>query len=544
MKSIMNKSVIMMRKHQRGPQLACVMGLLVPITATSNADAETYTLGVLPDTQNYSQLYPETYEAQTQWLVDNRDVYDIVFTVHVGDIVDYSTQYQWDNANRAMSILDDAGMNYAVTPGNHDLYGDNGARYRQYYGPDRFKDMPTYGAHSPSKMSSYHIMNMGEQEIMVLSVDIDAPDDEIRWSQSQLDAHPDTPTILNTHIIMDPNGNILDEPYMRKNGSFLPQGNSPQTIWDELVLPNKQVFLTLNGHYSGSRYEKSFNAAGLEAHRVLVDYQKLTNGGDGYLRLMEFDFDENEIRNITYSPTKDDYLTTSSDEYAISIDFENRFKNIVQMVAEGTVVAPNIHDFSTSDTTKGGRTVDQLVGGQGIVLDQEALTLDSAHAAGTYDAAAEGMWTSKSGEPIAEQFVTFDLGRQLNVEKVAIWQFAEGLAEFNLDFSDRGAKDIVVSVASVVNPDPDDFKKIGEITLEQYQQGEELRAQLFDLQGADEIRYVKFDFESNWGDPNYVGLSEVRFLSGVPIPEPTSAIVLTGLVAPVLMRRRKGRQHE
>lgn len=518
---------------------------LVSLTLLPSAHAEQYSLAVIPDTQNYSQLFPDTYDAQTQWLADSQDAYDIVFTTHVGDIVQYgANDWEWDNANRSMGILDDAGMNYAVTPGNHDLYGDNGANYRKYYGPSRFSGMPTYQSHSPSEMSSYHKVEMGGHELMMLSLDIDAPDAEMQWAQSVLDANPDTPTVLTTHIIMDPTGNILDVPYMRKNGNYPPAGNAPQDIWDDLVLPNEQIFLTLNGHYFGARHETAFNAAGLEVHRMLIDYQGLANGGDGYLRLLEFDFDSDEIRNITYSPTKDDYLTGSDHEFSIGIDFENRFQNVVQLVPEGTLLAPNVRSFSSADDTKGGRTVDQLVGGEGIVgyAGQEAVTLDATHAAGTYDAAAEGMWTSKFGEPIDQQYITFDLGRVVNLDKVAIWQFAEGLDTYNLDFSDRGAKEIMLSVASVLNPESEDFTEIGTITLDQYAQGEELSAQIFDLVGANEIRYVKFDFHSNWGDPDYIGLSEVRFLTGVPIPEPTSALVLAGLAAPVLMRRFGGRR--
>jgi len=49
----------------------------------SGVKHEPFTVVVLPDTQYYSDHYPEIYEAQTQWIADNRDKERIVFVTHL-----------------------------------------------------------------------------------------------------------------------------------------------------------------------------------------------------------------------------------------------------------------------------------------------------------------------------------------------------------------------------------------------------------------------------------------------------------------------------
>ena len=48
---------------------------------------------------------------------------------------------------------------------------------------------------------------------------------------------------------------------------------------------------------------------GLPVHEVLADWSIDPNGGDGWLRIMEFDTELEEIRVESYSPTLDQYRT-------------------------------------------------------------------------------------------------------------------------------------------------------------------------------------------------------------------------------------------
>src|SRR5437867_10145974 len=85
---------------------------------------ERFTIVLLPDTQYYSLRDPLTYRKQAEWIVANRDALNITFVIHLGDITDKngSTSVdEWKNAHQAHLILDNAGVPYSVTTGNHEL---------------------------------------------------------------------------------------------------------------------------------------------------------------------------------------------------------------------------------------------------------------------------------------------------------------------------------------------------------------------------------------------------------------------------------------
>ena len=70
--------------------------------------SDPFSLVVLPDTQFYSQSYPNTFIAQTQWVVDNLTSRNIAFVSHLGDIVQSGesgtsrNQTEWQRADAAL----------------------------------------------------------------------------------------------------------------------------------------------------------------------------------------------------------------------------------------------------------------------------------------------------------------------------------------------------------------------------------------------------------------------------------------------------------
>ena len=65
------------------------------------------------DTQYYSEEFFQHYLNMNNWIVDNADPMNIRYVIHTGDIVDdFAMIYEWENADKAMKILDDAGVPY------------------------------------------------------------------------------------------------------------------------------------------------------------------------------------------------------------------------------------------------------------------------------------------------------------------------------------------------------------------------------------------------------------------------------------------------
>ena len=84
--------------------------------------SQTFTVIGIPDTQNYSQSFPEIFRAQTQWVSEQKDARHIQFVSHYGDVVNCGDQLdQWANAKSALDMLDATDIPWGVSAGNHDI---------------------------------------------------------------------------------------------------------------------------------------------------------------------------------------------------------------------------------------------------------------------------------------------------------------------------------------------------------------------------------------------------------------------------------------
>src|SRR5438105_9182660 len=108
-----------------------------------------FTVAVLPDTQFYSETYPESYLMQTRWLVENQAKRNIACVLHLGDITNRNTPREWQNAAKAMKQLD-GHLPYFFCTGNHDYGAGGGCKDRSthldtYFPVAQFKNRPTFG---------------------------------------------------------------------------------------------------------------------------------------------------------------------------------------------------------------------------------------------------------------------------------------------------------------------------------------------------------------------------------------------------------------
>jgi len=274
----------------------------------------------IPDTQKYCLSYPWIYYDQMQWIVDSMAVWNIVFAAHEGDIVDtYGSTLEWLRADTAMSILEDPagtglsqGLPYSVCPGNHDTPTTN---YNTYFGISRFSGRSYYGGHDGSTNdNNYCFFSAGGMDFIVISLQYNPGSGPIAWADSLLSAHSNRRGIVVTHYLLNTNGSW---------------GGSGQTIYDTLK-DNPNLFLMLCGHMHGEALRTEvFN--GDTVHVVLADYQDITNGGNGWLRIMEFQPTNNRIRVLTYSPYLDQYGTgtvmgddTISEEFFLGYNMSER----------------------------------------------------------------------------------------------------------------------------------------------------------------------------------------------------------------------------
>ena len=85
------------------------------------------------------------------------------------------------------------------------------------------------------------------------------------------------------------------------------------------------MFLVLSGHEPAEHHQTVTNAAGQKVFELLANYQNRANGGNGWLRLLEFDEQADAINVFTYSPTLDQLESDSDSQFTLSVDFNARF---------------------------------------------------------------------------------------------------------------------------------------------------------------------------------------------------------------------------
>lgn len=293
---------------------AALTALSIAIARTPTVDG--FTLVLLPDTQRYSETpanYPN-FQAQTDWIVQNKVLEDIAFVSHVGDIVQNgaSVPLEWQRASAAMGTIDgvggapiDAHVPYGAALGNHDfdVVGNktNSSQYVASFGPARYAGRSWYlGATANGRNHAQRFYADG-REFLHLTLEWRAADYALEWARGILQQHPSTPAILSTHEHLN-TGN----PAPRTSGGATLDSagdNSAEDVFRKLVEPFPQVFLVLCGHIHGNGRRSDLTAFDVATHEVLADYQSDPNGGNGWLQRLVFRPALSQIEFKTYSPT-------------------------------------------------------------------------------------------------------------------------------------------------------------------------------------------------------------------------------------------------
>ena len=121
-------------------------------------------------------------------------------------------------------------------------------------------------------------------------------------------------------------------------------------LWEKLIRDNDQIFMTLNGHHHGAAHLTKTNNFGHKVEEMVVDYQMAYQGGNGLMRLYEFDLTNKKIKVLSFSPwvpqkpaaTLNAFdqavLTTPNEAFEIEMDFAQRFAGFNKAFGSGSAV--------------------------------------------------------------------------------------------------------------------------------------------------------------------------------------------------------------
>lgn len=307
---------------------------ITPQPGESEVRDGSWSIVLLPDTQIYSQNYPGLFEAQTSWIANNLRPRNIRYVFHLGDIVNVNSIPEWRNARRAMKTLDGV-VPYALVPGNHD-YGPGGNAatrdtfLNDYFHEEDYRAWPTFGgAMEPGKMdNTYHLFRAGGVDWIVMCLEWGPRDSTIAWADGILSQHPNRKAILVTHAYMNNNDYRYDISDTTRPQDYNPHRyttpggvNDGEELWQKLVKKHNFV-MTVNGHVlgDGTGYRVDNNDAGNPVHQMLSNYQFRTLGGEGYLRVLEFQPDGNTVKVSSYSPIYDNRLLAPDQDFSFQLD--------------------------------------------------------------------------------------------------------------------------------------------------------------------------------------------------------------------------------
>jgi hypothetical protein len=193
--------------------------------------------------------------------------------------------------------------------GNHDE-SPNGdpegtEEFNQWFPSARYADRPWYGGHYGTNNDNHYILfsASGLDFIAIhMAYDTTPSSAVLDWARDLLASHPNRRGIVVAHSIAG----------VGNPAGWTAQGSATY----KALKGSPNLFMMLCGHISGEGRRTDTSAGTI--HTLMADYQSRTNGGDGWLRILEFVPADNAINVKTYSPTLDRYENDLDSQFSLT----------------------------------------------------------------------------------------------------------------------------------------------------------------------------------------------------------------------------------
>ena len=325
--------------------------------------SESWSMIMMPDPQTYNKFdfNQPVFELMTAWVARYQDKLNIRMVVCTGDLVEQNnfpnpdgingnqpSKSQWEAAARSFGRLDGL-VPYVLATGNHD-HGLKSAENRQsnydkYFPVDKnrlsqkmLRDVGLNSDGMPSLTNAtYEFVSPHGRKFLILVLEFAPSDETLAWALKTIEQekYAGHSVILLTHSYLN-----SDNEHIVTEGYKLAGPNYGAAIWKKLVQPAKNILMVLSGHIGGADdarahigFRTDNNAAGRKVQQMTFNAQALGggwhgNGGDGWLRILEFLPDGKTIKVRTFSPlfaispTTSQYAwrTESYDEFTFVLD--------------------------------------------------------------------------------------------------------------------------------------------------------------------------------------------------------------------------------
>lgn len=301
-------------------------------------DAQSFSMILMGDPQGYTKydINQPLYELCTCWVADNIESLKVKAVLLTGDLVEQNenivrnrsmlnqtSRQMWEWASHCMARLDGR-VPYIISTGNHEygyVRGDEPfTHFPEYFPIERnSKWMDCVVAAYPNREGKVSLENAAYAfhdsawgNILVVAVEWAPRDEVLSWVKMLADSekYSGYKIVFMTH-------SFLEEKTAKRTANEdykIQPRNYGQEIWEKLVYPCKNIRLVICGHTGhpgtfedNTAYRVDKNSAGKDVHQMMFNVQCLGggwegNGGDGWLRILEFKPDGKTVGVKTYSP--------------------------------------------------------------------------------------------------------------------------------------------------------------------------------------------------------------------------------------------------
>ena len=331
---------------------------------------DSWSMIMIPDPQNYVKWTRNqpVFDLMMAWIEENLDSLNVKMVVCTGDLVELddiiipgidgntSAPRQWEYISNAFKRLDGK-VPYLAASGNHDYSinkdGERTTRYNEFFSADKNFLNTKYLVQNTRNVQDMHTLensvlelkSLNGKDYLFMTVEYAPRDTVISWAKrvAGLEQYKNHRIVLVTHAYLNTKNErttgqnqwFMYQPYYvdkvveKSHRIPLPQSNNGQEIWEKLVYPSVNFSMVLCGHISGEGYRTDKNKAGKNVHQMLFDAQSYGgghrdgNGGDGWLRIMEFLPDNKTVKVKTFSPLF--AISPTTQQYAWKRDAKNEF---------------------------------------------------------------------------------------------------------------------------------------------------------------------------------------------------------------------------
>ena len=299
---------------------------------------ESFSMILYGDPQGYTKydINQPIFELTTLWTADNIDNLNIKAVLCTGDLVEQNdnitldrrmlnqtSRQMWESASRSFERLDNR-VPYIICCGNHE-YGyrrsENGStHFPEYFPVERnckwadclVSDFKNRDGVSSLENAAFEFSDEHWGKLLVVCTEFAPRDEVLDWARNLCasDAYKNHRVILMTHSFLRERSAERTD-----NESYLiSPRNWGQGVWDKLVYPSDNIVCVICGHtgHPGDfedsvAYREDKNSSGRTVCQMMFNVQILGggwegNGGDGWLRILEFLPDGETVQVKTYSP--------------------------------------------------------------------------------------------------------------------------------------------------------------------------------------------------------------------------------------------------